>query len=210
MKLSDGLEGYKFLKKILIFKKMEFDRPITIAIILFIILLLMFFLVVPEYNTFKSLQIELGEKKAEFNAKYEYFAEVTRVFYELENYKEGIKKVDDALPSKPSFGRLAYFFQKEARENGLIIKDLFLAKYSLENPDSDIKETVFSISVSGSYSALKNFILSLEKSARLFEITSISFSSTPNTFLTGPGRTLMQFQTQQTYSFKIEVGARSY
>lgn len=189
---------------------MEFDRPITIAVILFIILLLMFFLVVPEYNTFKDLRVELGEKKAEFNAQYEYFAEVARVFYELENYKEGISKVDDALPNKPSFGRLAYFFQKEAKENGLIVKDLFLAKYSLENPDSDVKDIVFSINVSGSYSALKNFILSLEKSARLFEITSISFSSTPGDFLGSPTRIPAQFQMQQTYSFKIEVGARSY
>ena len=82
---------------------MEFDRPIATAIIFFIVLLLMFFLVVPEYNKFKELQIELGEKKAEFNIKYEYFSEVARVFQELENYKEGIKKIDDALPNTPSF-----------------------------------------------------------------------------------------------------------
>ena len=48
---------------------MQIDRPIAIALILFIILLLVFFLVVPEYNTFKSLQTQLGEKKAEYNAE---------------------------------------------------------------------------------------------------------------------------------------------
>lgn len=189
---------------------MGFDRPIIIATILFGILLLMFFLVVPEYNTFKGLQIELGEKKAEFNAKYEYFAEITRVFNELENYKEGIEKVDDALPNSPSFGRLTYFFQKKSRENGLVIKDIFLAKYSPDDPGSNVKEIVFSLNVSGSYSALKNFISSLEKSARLFEITSISFSSPPSTILETPLPKFTQFQIQQIYSFKIEISARSY
>ncbi|MDP2741117.1 MAG: hypothetical protein Q8O66_00295 [bacterium] len=189
---------------------MGFDRPIAIATILFIILLLMFFLVVPEYNTFKGLQIELGEKKAEFNAKYEYFSEITRVFDELKNYKNGLEKVNDALPSSPSFGRLAYFFQKKSKENGLIIKDLFLAKYSFDDPGGKVKEIVFSLNTSGSYSALKNFIFSLEKSARLFEITSISFSSAPSTILETPITKLTQFQIQQIYSFKIEISARSY
>lgn len=199
-----------FRVPVLCFIKMGFDRPIVIATILFIILLLMFFLVVPEYNKFKGLQIELGEKKAEFNAKYEYFSEIARVFDELKNYEDVIKKVDDALPSSPSFGRLAYFFQKKSKENGLIIKDLFLAKYSPDDPGSDVKEIVFSLNASGSYPALKNFISSLERSARLFEITSISFSSNSSGFLETPIIKLTQFQIQQVYSFKIEVSARSY
>lgn len=189
---------------------MEFDRPIAIAVIFFIILLLMFFLVIPEYNKFKELQIESAEKRAEFNAKYEYFSEITRVFDELKNYKDSINKIDSALPSAPDFGRLSYFFQKKAKEDGLIIKDLFLAKYSPASPGSEVKEIVFSLNISGSYSALKNFINSLEKSARLFEITSISFSSAQNTFLKTPIKTFAQFQIQQTYSFKMEVSAHSY
>ncbi|MBI2053736.1 MAG: hypothetical protein HYT36_00155 [Candidatus Staskawiczbacteria bacterium] len=188
---------------------MEFDRPIAIAVIFFVILILMFFLVVPKYNEFKDLQIELGEKKADFVAKYDYFSEITKVFYELENHKEGIKVIDDGLPDNPSFGRLFYFFQKKARENGLVVKDLLLAKYSPVSPGSNVKEIAFSINISGSYPALKNFIVSLEKSARLFEITSISFSSPTNSFLR-PLQPSPKFQIQQTYSFKMEVKAHSY
>ena len=58
---------------------MQVDRPIAAAIILFIILLLVFFLVTPEYKTFKKLQSELGEKKAEFNAEFDYYAEITAI-----------------------------------------------------------------------------------------------------------------------------------
>lgn len=192
---------------------MNFDRPIATAVIFFIILILMFFLVVPKYNEFKEFQAELGEKKAEFNSKYEYFSEITEVFYELENRKDAVKIIDDGLPNEPSFGRLAYYFQKKAMENGLVIKDLLLAKYSPQSPGSDMKEIVFSINISGSYSALKNFIVSLEKSARLFEIASISFSSSVDSFLeliSGPIIELSEFKTQQTYSFKMEIKARSY
>ena len=64
---------------------MTFDRPIAIAITLFIILLLVFFLVVPEYKTFAKLQTELGEKKAEFNAEFDYYAAITKTFDDLQN-----------------------------------------------------------------------------------------------------------------------------
>ena len=107
---------------------MQIDRPIAIAVTLFVILLLIFFLVSPKYQTFKDLQIKLGEKKAEFNAKYVYFAEIAKVYYGLQNRQDSIKKIDDALPVDSNYGRLVYFFQKKAMENGLIIKNLFLSK----------------------------------------------------------------------------------
>ncbi|TSC95037.1 MAG: hypothetical protein CEN87_49 [Parcubacteria group bacterium Licking1014_1] len=191
---------------------MEIDRPIAIAIMLFIILLLMFFLVVPKYQVFKDLQIKLGEKKAEFSAKYAYFAEITRVFYELDSRKDSLRTVDDVLPANPFFGKLAYFFQKTAAENGLIVKDLFLTRYSPTNQESDIKEIVFSFNLAGSYSALKNLILSLEKSSRLFEFTNISFSSSSEALSEAPAKTPTQSQAQQarSFSFTLEVKAYSH
>ena len=79
---------------------MTIDRPITIAVILFVILLLVFFLVAPEYNTFKKLQVELGEKKAEFNAEYDYYAAIVKTYSELQSRQDDIKKIDDNALSK--------------------------------------------------------------------------------------------------------------
>lgn len=186
---------------------MQIDRPIAIAVTLFVILLLIFFLISPKYQTFKDLQIKLGEKKAEFNAKYAYFAEIAKVYYELQSRKDNIKKIDDALPVDSSYGRLVYFFQKKAMENGLIIKSLFLSKSSPVSQESDLKEIVFSLDAMGSYSALNNFMVSLEKSSRLFEITSISFGSDVSGLV---AETIAQFQIQQTYQFKLEVKTHSY
>lgn len=191
---------------------MRVDRPIAIAIILFTILILIFFLVVPEYKTFKKLRVDLGEKKAEYNAEFDYYAEITKKYYELQNRKEDLEKVDNALPEDSNLGRIVYYFQKTASENGMIIKDLFLSRSSATKDSGNINEIVFSIDLIGNYSSLGSFLSSLEKSDRIFEVTNISFGSGPsgedfsgeNLF----GST--QFQIQQTYTFTLQVKTHSY
>ena len=194
---------------------MQIDRPIAIAIILFVILLLSFFLVVPEYRAFKELQLELGKKKAEYNAKYGYYSEIIKSYSDIQTRKEDIEKIDDALPVDSNFGSLVYYFQDRASESGLILKNLFLAS-SKSSSQSDttgsskskINDITFSLNLLGSYSALENFISSLEKSARLFEITSISFGSQASSSFGSMQQT--QFQTQQTYNFSLEVLTHLY
>jgi len=177
---------------------MQIDRPIAIALILFIILLLILFLVVPEYNTFKKLQTDLGEKIAQYNAEYDYYAQITKTYYELQSRQDDLKKIDDALPQNSDLGAIIYFFQEAAKENGLIVKDLFLSKSSPTTSSSDVSKTVkdivFSIDLLGDYASLENFIISLEKSSRIFEVTTISFTSE-----SGP-----------PYSFSLQIKTHSY
>jgi Tfp pilus assembly protein PilO len=192
---------------------MQIDRPIAIALTLFIIILLVFFFVMPEYNAFGQLQTQLAEKKAEFNAEFDYYAAIAKSYDALQARQDDIKKIDDALPKESSLGKLVYFIQEAAKENGLIIKDLFLSKSAGGNTGASvnssdvIKDMVFSIDVLGDYSSLGSFIISLEKSSRIFEVTNISFSaataqqSQPAT---------PQFQTQQTYSFSMQLKTHSY
>ena len=166
---------------------MQVDRLITIALVIFIILLLVFFLVVPEYNIFRKLQTELGEKKAEFNAEYDYYSAIDKTYSELRSHEDDIKKIDDALPKTPDLGNLIYYLQETAKENGLMVKNLFLSKSSSNNDSSNIsnnvKDIVFSIDLLGSYKALERFMISLEKSSRIFEITNIYFGSSSGSLL---------------------------
>jgi len=185
---------------------MKISRPILIVLFLLIAGLLGFYLLWPEYQTFKNLQAGLGEKQAEYNAQFDYFSQIAKVYNDIEGRKEDIAKVDDALPTEPNFGNLVFFFQKKAGENGLIIKDLFLSKSSVQK-GSDIKETVISLDLMGSYSSLGSFINSLEKSARILEVASISFGSGS---LQASSLNLAQFQSQQTYLFRMEVKTYSY
>ena len=192
---------------------MKIDRPIAIAVILFAIALLVFFLAAPEYNTFKKLQADLGEKKAQYNAEFDYYAEITKKYYELKNLEDDLKKVDNALPRDSDLGKLVYYFQKTATDSGMLVRDLFLSSSTAGSTDkkveSAIKEMVFSMSVMGNYSSLGSFLSSLEKSDRIFEIISISFSTDSSAKLT-EGAAIAGGQIQQIYNFNLQIKTHSY
>jgi Tfp pilus assembly protein PilO len=176
---------------------MQIDRPIVIGLIICIILLLVFFLVIPEYNTFGDLQTQLGEKMAEYVGQYDYYNAIDTVWYTLQSEKDNIGKIDDALPQDPTLGKTIYFLQQTAQKNGLVVKDLFLSKSSSANNavgGGTTKDIVFSINVSGDYPSLEGFITALENSSRIFEITSITFDSK-----TGP-----------PYGFSLQIKTYSY
>ncbi|OGZ83618.1 MAG: hypothetical protein A2599_02370 [Candidatus Staskawiczbacteria bacterium RIFOXYD1_FULL_39_28] len=192
---------------------MQIDRPITIAVIIFAVLLATFFFVVPKYKNLKNLQAELGQKNAEYLSKFEYYAQIKENYDKLQKRKSEIKKIDEALPKTADFGQLIYYFQKKTAENGLTLKSLGLSQSSATG---NIKNIIFSLNLSGDYFALENFISSLEASNRLFEISNISFGSpsqpsVPQTELQeGGGGATAQFQTPGIFNFTFQVKTFSY
>lgn len=184
---------------------MKFDRPIAIAITLFAAILIAVFLVYPEYKKFKSLQSELGVKKAEFNAEYDYFSAITKTYYDIQSHGDNIQKIDDALPTDPTLGKLIYYFQKTASENGLMLKSLYLSRASAAG-QGKINDLVFSLNLLGEYSSLENFLKSLERSSRLFEVTTISFG----TGSSAQNYSQSQFQSTEALSFNLEIKTHSY
>lgn len=185
---------------------MEFDRPIAIAIILFITVLFIFFLVVPEYGKLQTIQVDVAQKKAEHFAQFEYYNDITATYYDLQSKKEEMQKIDDALPAKPDFGQLIYFFQGKAAESGLSLRNFTLSQSSAGT--GNIKSIIFSLSLVGNYPSLKSFVLSLQKSARLFEVASISFGSTGQQVLTN--KKTNQFQNLEIFTYSLEVKVNSY
>jgi len=193
---------------------MQINRPISIVIIITIVLLLVFFLVLPEYNNFKNLQTKLASVKANKNAESSYYASITKTYFDLQNHKDDIKKIDDALPENADIGGLIYYLQATAKNSGLDVKNLFLSKSSTPTAQgknvSSIKNIVFLVSLSGDYPSLGKFINSLEQSSRLFEITSISFGSSGTPGQTSTTSSLPQFQTQQQLNFNLQINTHSY
>jgi Tfp pilus assembly protein PilO len=189
---------------------MKLDRPIAIAIIFFIILLLAFFLVLPEYKIFGKLQVELAQKKAEYNAEFDYYSAIARTHNDLQARKDDIQKIDDALPQDTSLGKTIYFLQQAAKENGVLLKNLSLSKSSLKNSaagSQSVNDIVFSADLLADYPSFDRFIIASEKSSRIFEITDISFGSSSKPVF---GINLAQFQMQQTFSFKVQIKTHSY
>lgn len=188
---------------------MEINKPV-ITIILFIINLVLIFLFVgPEYRELLDSRVILAQKQAEYISRSDYQKKIAEILGDIEARQNILKKVDSALPSDFYFGNTVYFLQAKAVESGLDVKSITFSettqiKYQpiLEGrADQEIKGINFILNLSGKYQGLKNFLFSLEKSARLFEIDNISFASS--------GRGNLQNQSEE-YNFKLGVRMYTY
>ncbi|MBU2539789.1 type 4a pilus biogenesis protein PilO [Patescibacteria group bacterium] len=181
---------------------MEIDRSIIIAIIIFITLVSIFYLVSPKYRELQGVLLEVGKKEVEFESKSAYFIEITSVYKELMNYQDSLNKIETALPSKFSLPSLVNFLYKKGAESGVVIKRVSAGKSSPVGKETNIKETSLSLSIIGSYTSLENFITSIEKSARLIEGENISFSiGLPTT---------ENSQPSQNYPIDLQIKVYSY
>lgn len=193
---------------------MRIYRPIAIAVTLFVILLIVFFLVTPEYKKFRSLQTELAEKTAEYNAQVAYYSAIHDTFLQLQNHTDDLKKIDDALPQVPALGQLIFTLQEIAAQNGMLVKSLALSKAgngAQAKTSTIIKDVAFSMTMAGDYPSLENFLIALEKSDRVFEITNISFGSSAQISQASSNTaTASQAQTQQAPTFSLQIKTHSY
>lgn len=195
---------------------MEVNKPISVIILLVITLVLVFLFVVPKYNESKHLQQKLAQSQAEYDGASAYYAKISALLSDISTRKEALGKISSALPSEVSLGSLVYFFQKKAAETGLTPKTITLSQALAASPAAKegqsskgqtlgaVRNVVFSLELLGNYQGLKNFIAALEKSARLFEVNTISFSS-----LRPPG-SVIEKNPLQTYSFRLQVQTHTY
>ncbi|MCK4454366.1 type 4a pilus biogenesis protein PilO [Candidatus Parcubacteria bacterium] len=156
---------------------------ISITIISLAVVLLTFFVILPKYEELNSKNLQVEEKRFEFDTLEEYFRELSLKYEELGKYESEMAKIDSALPDNPNIASVFYFIQNMAEENGISLISVSLTSSPIRRAgveqlkESDVKENRFFVNVAGSYSSFKDFLSALEKSARLIEVEEISFSS---------------------------------
>jgi len=153
------------------------------------ILAIGFFLVWPEYQKFESLKVDIENNELDLRQVEDYFTKLERTAKDLEEYQNQLSKIDPALPDNSSSTviSLINFIQKASSQNGLNLKKL--KSFSIispklptqtagapAQPQSKVKDILVDFKVSGSYFALKNFIQTLENSAKIIEVENLSFS----------------------------------
>ncbi len=194
---------------------MEINKPIASVIILIINLVLIFLFIVPKYQESNELQISSARKQIEYNGQFDYYTKLLGVLKNIQEKKDLLEKVDSALPSNFSFGTIVYFLQKKADKDGLTIKSMtFLQPQPVtsqqvltEVSDKELKSVNFTVNLSGTYQSLKDFLASLERSARLFEVNTIFFARGEGESLSEEPQLLGQ---SQTYNFKLEIETYTY
>ncbi len=150
------------------------------------------FLLYPKYQNFVVFEKQIKAKENELQSKQEYLSNLSENSEQLKKYQEKLLVIDAALPSTLSLPSLFDLLQKIASQNGLIVKDMNSSYVT--NPEG-IQEVRVDLKVVGLYSSFKSFISVLEKSARMIEIESFSFS-TPQ-----EGEIFDFILTMKTYSY---------
>ena len=139
-------------------------------------LLLIFTLVFPRYRDLDYLKKEILGKEAELHSQEEHLQHLLEVSKEIQGREDSISKIDSAIPKEASLPELLNFFQKTASQSGLILEEVSPIAVS-SGEEGAIKTTRVNIVLKGYYFDFKNFLLIVEKSARLIEIENIFFSS---------------------------------
>ncbi len=147
----------------------------TIVIFLCIVLGMIFFWW-PKYKNFNNLDAEIKGRRVDLENKEKYFSELNTVWSQLKEHNEELLKIDSALPTTAIVPDLVNFLAEKSSQNGLILEKVNLEKISVLEKDSKIQKISLSLTLSGFYPALRNFISSLQKSAKLIEVNSIIFS----------------------------------
>jgi len=153
----------------------------------------------PNYKELKTLQISAEEKRLELQSREGYVSHLRELSEKLQEYDQQLATVDSALPSKPDIPDLCDFFQKTASRHGLILENIspaLVGPVTKELEEAKEPQIIgINLTLTGSYSSLKEFLSTLENSARIIETDSISFSS--------PGE-------EEVFTFKLNLKVYSY
>lgn len=158
--------------------KITSKQIILIVLVCLLALLILggYFLCWPKYKEFQEKKSEIETKDEEIRLKEEYLSNLETFSEKLLTYSEQFSKIDSAFPVNPSSAVIFNFFQKTSFQNGLILTKVNMNE-TKQSSEERIQEMSFSISVSGSYSAFKNFLSAIYTNSRLIEVESIDFAS---------------------------------
>lgn len=153
------------------------NRPTLILVSLLIAFIFGMFFLLPKNEALNFLKKQIQEKRTELQSKEEYLNTLNEIDRNLKNYETQLSKIDSSLPDSPEMPALFDFLQKSASQSGLVLKGLDADLSPLEKIGGALRQTRLNLFLVGPYSSLKIFLSALEKSARLIEVESISFTS---------------------------------
>lgn len=165
------------------------NKFFTIIISIALLSFFGYFYLYPSYTTWQEDVEKLEEAQNKLETRNQYFEELKKIDRRLEDHKEGLAKIENALPDNFSLPKLYNYLQKSGAEHGLVVKKLDSeeiksqsdqsnnSKATSTNGKNELKQKAINIKLSGSYSNFKDFIKEIEKSARLFSIESVSIET---------------------------------
>jgi len=164
------------------------------------VLILAFLLIEPKYQDWQKEQTNVRQRERELANAKEVFAEIEVLRRALRDREEIINKIDSALPKDPSVASVFSYFQQRAQGTGVGIRSISLGGVSdsrKKTTTPSIKEIDIDMELGARYPAFKRFLSVIEDSVRLFEISSIAFSSPRD-------------PEEDSFNFKINLKTHGY
>ena len=151
---------------------------VTAAAAFLIVIAIAVLVLWPMYQGLEIVRSDIERERTEVQVKKEYVLKLDEIKAQLDDRQAEVSRIQTALPASPAVPSLFNYLQRTSSEYGLVLTEISPFAVSSSKTFTDLKETAFSIKVSGPYPSLKNFISTLEKSARLIEVENMTLSPT--------------------------------
>jgi len=125
------------------------------------------------HSTQAALELKKGNENNLAQRK-QLAANLERLIGQYNERASDLASFSKAIPVGQNIPELLISLEALASENGLIFSGVDFKPKDLKT--SNIKTLIMEIKVKGSYPAFQNYLKGMEKSLRLFDVTSISFN----------------------------------
>lgn len=155
-------------------------KAFAVPVLFFLSLICGVYFLLPAYFEVKDLEEKTPKMRDLIEVHRNYISKLQGVTAKLEDYSEGLAKVNSALPEEVSFAHLLNFFQEKAEGNGLLMVSLSEGKVAKKEEEEEtplspfLEESSFSLELVGTFSSFESFLRSVEDSSRLIEVQNIS------------------------------------
>ncbi len=155
------------------------SKKALLSLVPLYILGLLFGLLVPEGNKIKDLRLDLAKQEGVLATHVHRVEQLGAVIESFSAQEEMIDRIEQALPSTPNTSALLEFLSVTIGESGMIFSEVggISAVTTEDDVGRVVKESKISIEASGSYQSFLTLLKSLERSAYLIEVDSVSFAS---------------------------------
>jgi len=126
------------------------------------------------YNTQAALELK-KENENNLVQREKLAVNLERLIGQYNERASDLASFSKAIPVGQNIPELLINLEALASENGLIFSGVSFKPEDLKAPN--IKTLIMEIKVKGSYPAFQNYLKAMEKSLRLFDVTSVSFNS---------------------------------
>lgn len=176
-----------------------------------------FLFVLPAYDESRKLGEKIREMQGVYYDRVEYAKNLLTALEKMKQYRVGLENLDTALPSDFYLSPIMYFLQKEAGEHRMNLISVSFAKNTsgasgIVASEGKPKSVIVTATLLGTYDDFKKVLKSIDQSARLFEVQTLSFSAdTSATETVSSSQKIPSGEhNTQKYYFKLQIKTYIY